>query len=148
MRHTLVYDADCGPCTRFSRIIGFLDTRRTLLFASLVDADSSGMLDTVPAARRHRSFHLVSPQGKVESGANALPGLIALLPMGRLPSELIDSSPFIFRSVAFVYSVFSRLHDSGSCSFKDHQEGTRAGFGRDQATTRPTLGAISPRLPR
>ena len=120
---TLVYDADCGPCTRFKRIIGFLDARRTLRFASLVDADNRGLLDTVPAARRHRSFHLVSPQGKVDSGANALPGLVALLPAGRLTSEAIDSSPLIFRSVAFVYSVFSRLHDSGSCSYRDHQGG-------------------------
>ena len=143
MRHTLVYDADCGPCTKFRRIIGFLDIRRTLLFASLVDADSSGKLNTVPAARRHRSFHLVSPQGKVESGANALPGLIALLPAGRLASEAIEASPFMFRRVAFVYSVFSRLHDSGSCSYKDYRGATRARFGRDLVTTKSLFGAIT-----
>jgi len=117
MRDLLVFDADCGPCSRFRRVIDFIDPDRRLDFMPLVEADARGLLDGVPQGRRHRSFHLISPQGGVTSGASALPVLLALLPAGRLPSKAIQCSNLMFRSVAFVYSVFSRLHDASSCSY-------------------------------
>lgn len=116
-RYVLVYDSDCGSCTRFRRIVGFLDTRGRLDFLPLTDADREGVLDSIPRGRRHRSFHLVSPAGRVSSGAAAVPELIRLLPAGRVISKLLKSAPLGFWSVAFVYSVFSRLHDSGSCNY-------------------------------
>ena len=115
----LAYDSDCGPCTRFKNAISFLDARRRLGFKSLMAADRQGMLDSVPLGRRHRSFHLIGPDGIVSSGANALPGLVGLLPGGTVPSKAIASSPLLFRGVSFVYTVLSRLHDSGSCTFTE-----------------------------
>ncbi len=115
---TLVYDSDCGPCTRFRRIVGFLDTRGRLNFASLTTADRTGLLDQVPAERRHRSFHLASRSGAVSSGTKALPELLALLPSGGLISGLVARAPLGYRSLTFVYTTFARLHDAGSCSYR------------------------------
>ncbi len=116
-KHTLVYDAGCGPCTRFRRAVDFLDAHNGLEYSPLIDADRNGLLESVSPSRRHRSFHLVSPGGEVLSGANAIPRLIGLLPAGSLVLKLVVSAPLGYKSIAFVYSTFSRLHDAGSCSY-------------------------------
>ena len=119
MGFTLVYDTWCGPCTRFRNVVGFLDAKKNLRYVGLKEADLSGILDRVPWARRHRSFHLVSPSGNVLSGADALPELLSLLPAGKVPSMALES-PMVLGLAAFAYSVLSRLHDSGSCGFEAH----------------------------
>lgn len=143
LRFTLIYDADCGPCARFRRAVGFLDTYRGLDFASLMDADERGLLDTVQPGLRHRSLHLISPRGTVRSGAEALPELIGLLPGGSMVSRVIMHVPFGYRAIAFVYSVFARLHDAGSCSFRASGQGTRRSEGpRTSEAARTSLGAF------
>ncbi|MDG6982803.1 MAG: DUF393 domain-containing protein [Nitrososphaerota archaeon] len=122
MRWTLVYDSDCGPCTRFRNAVGALDARKEISYVGLDGADRSGILDGISPSRRHRSFHLVAPDGTVWSGAEALAPLSGLLPGGIPLSVMIARSPLVSRCAAFVYGVFSRLHDTGACS-----------YGRDQA---------------
>ncbi len=129
-RYTLVYDSGCGPCTRFRRMVGFLDTRSRLDFVPLTEADRRGLLDTIRPGIRHGSFHLVSPAGRVSSGAEAVPGLIRLLPAGSILSGLMVTAPLGRYSIAFVYSIFSRLHDSGSCSYTASGEATNHQKGR------------------
>ena len=114
-KNIIVYDADCGPCSSFKQIIGFLDTKRSFEFMGLVEADSTGVLDGVPPPLRHRSFHLVGLDGTILSGARAIPTLVSLLHGGRLPSEFVVSAPGGIRAVGFIYGVFSRLHGTGSC---------------------------------
>lgn len=109
----MAYDADCGPCTRFRRVVGFLDAGRNLSFVSLAVADRTGVLEGVPARLRHQSFHLVSPGGEIQSGAEAIPALTRVLPAGRLTSWAMVTVPGGTRAARFVYGVFSRAHDSG-----------------------------------
>jgi predicted DCC family thiol-disulfide oxidoreductase YuxK len=117
MSYVLLYDADCGPCTRFRKAIEFFDSHRHIRYLSLIEGDERGFLAEVPINLRHRSFHLISPDGAVLSGADALPTLIGLLPTGRLASRFIVRAPGGLTTMAFVYSVFSRLHGTGSCSY-------------------------------
>lgn len=142
MKHIVVYDAGCGPCTRFRRIVGLLDVKRRLDFESLLDADGRGHLDSVQQSLRHRSFHLISPDGGVASGARALPDLLALLPACWPASGAIRSSDLVFHGVEFVYSVFSRLHDSGSCSYERGRRQLIAGTGGDDLA----VGALQDRV--
>jgi predicted DCC family thiol-disulfide oxidoreductase YuxK len=116
-----VYDADCGPCTRFKHSIEFLDSYRRFDFMPLRHADDEGLLNMIPAEFRHRSFHLISPAGEALSGAKAIPTLVSLLPSGSLISKLISSAPGGLRATGFVYGVFSRLHDAGSCGYQPGQ---------------------------
>ena len=46
--YLLVYDADCGPCTKFKRAVDWLDKYNHLRYASLVDADACGLLNSIP----------------------------------------------------------------------------------------------------
>ncbi len=118
-KHVLVYDKDCGSCSRFKRIVNFLDTHERLDYLSLTEADESGLLDPVPKSRRHSSFHLIYPGGRVISGSVAVPELISLLPSGRAASFLIRQAPGGKKVINLIYTTFSRLHDSGSCSYPD-----------------------------
>jgi predicted DCC family thiol-disulfide oxidoreductase YuxK len=57
-RYTLAYDTDCGPCTRFAHIVNSLDKHEKIDFIPLVVADQQGLLDSISAPLRYRSFHL------------------------------------------------------------------------------------------
>jgi predicted DCC family thiol-disulfide oxidoreductase YuxK len=114
-RYVLVHDADCGPCTRFKQGVDFLDLHGMIGFVSIDRTQESGLLDGVPEARRHRSFHLILPNKRVESGAEALPTLMGLLPSGSAISTIVKSAPGGLTMLAFVYSIASRLHEVGSC---------------------------------
>lgn len=116
--HLLVYDADCGPCSKFKNGIDWFDRYNRLRYISLIDADEQGLLNSVPKSRRHKSFHLVSPEDEVSSGANAIPVLLALLPLGGFTTSLILRFQLGQRILNCVYSTLSRLHDTGSCSYK------------------------------
>jgi predicted DCC family thiol-disulfide oxidoreductase YuxK len=120
-KYVLAYDADCGPCTRFKRAADFLDTYDKMDFMSLTEAENNGVLNAVTISARHRSFHLISPDGTALSGARAIPTLVSLLPSGNLTSELMIRAPGGLQTVGFVYSVFSRLHDTGSCRYRPGQ---------------------------
>ncbi len=117
-RYTLVYDSGCGPCARFRSCVEFLDVGRRICYLGLDDADRTGRLDRVPPARRHRSFHLVSAEGRTWSGAEALPPLAELLPAGKLLSSALAGCPPVTFLANFAYSALSRLHDSASCGYR------------------------------
>jgi len=127
-RLVLAYDADCGPCTRFKRLVEFIDARNRVDFISLIEADESGLLDEIPRSARHASFHLILPSGKLLNGPAAIPSLIKLLPLGRATSKIITSAPGGPRLISFVYAGFSRLHDRGSCRYLRSSARPSVGF--------------------
>jgi predicted DCC family thiol-disulfide oxidoreductase YuxK len=118
-KYILAYDANCGPCTRFRRIVDILDKYEKIDFISLTKADQEGLLDKIPVHQRYKSFHLILPKGETKSGCEALLELIAILPGGRIISPIIINFPGGKKSVCFIYKTFSRLHDRGSCSIKE-----------------------------
>jgi predicted DCC family thiol-disulfide oxidoreductase YuxK len=117
-RPTLAYDAACGPCALFKRLVEFLDTGHALDFVPLADADERGLLDAVPRDRRYLSAHLTLSDGRVFSGAEAVTGLTGLLPAGAMLSRLLDRSRLARWAVAAVYGVASKVHASGSCGIE------------------------------
>jgi predicted DCC family thiol-disulfide oxidoreductase YuxK len=116
--YLLVYDAGCGICTRFKRSIDWLDKYNRLEYCSLDKADEIGLLHSIPKNRRHRSFHLISPERELSSGADAIPIVFRLLPLGGLMAFLLCNAPQSQRILNFLYATISRLHDSGSCSYE------------------------------
>jgi len=70
-KNILAYDADCGPCTKFKRIVDILDKCERIDFISLTKADQEGLLDKIPVHQRFKSFHLIFPQGETKSGSDA-----------------------------------------------------------------------------
>jgi predicted DCC family thiol-disulfide oxidoreductase YuxK len=116
LRYILAYDVDCGPCTRFARVVDFLDKYEKIDFISLTRADQQGLLDKISAPLRYKSFHLIFPDGQAKSGSEALLDLIAILPLGRMISPIINYFPGGKQIMRFIYNRFSRLHNTGSCN--------------------------------
>lgn len=113
----LAYDADCGSCTRFKEFVDFVDLRHRIAFVSLIEADDSGLLDAIPPAERHTTFHLVLADGEVLSGAAAVIRLVGTLPGGAPFAKLLSLTPGGVRLVSVVYASFSRAHDGSACSY-------------------------------
>ena len=116
LRYILAYDADCGSCTRFMHVVDFLDKYEKIDFISLTRADQQGLLDKISAPLRYKSFHLIFPDGQAKSGSEALLDLIAILPLGRVISLIINYFPGCKQIMKFIYNRFSRLHNTGSCN--------------------------------
>jgi len=114
-RLLLAYDARCGPCTLFKSLVSFLEPRGRVAYLSLEEAEHGGLLDSVPWHLRYSSAHLVLTDGEVLSGANALPGLLELLPGGRFTSRVVAMWSPGRRLAGFFYGVAVKMHDSGSC---------------------------------
>ncbi len=120
----LAYDADCGPCSGFKSVVGFLDARRQIEFVSLEAADKSGLLAGIAPDSRFASFHLMSSHefgvtdGSRWSGPEAILPLMRLLsPWGLVLSRVVEAVPGGVKAVSFVYSTFSRLHRGCSPRF-------------------------------
>ena len=111
----MAYDADCGPCTQFKRLVDFLDIYHAIDFIPLADADKLGLLNNMSEPLRFKSFHLISPDGDIQSGSEALYDLIALFPLGGHISKLIVLLPGGKRIIRFLYNTFSKLHDNSAC---------------------------------
>lgn len=137
--YVLVYDADCGHCTKFKQAVAILDTHRRVDFVSLSSADESGLLDGVPTKLRYKSFHLVLQDRQVLSGADALPELISMFPAGRVLSRMMAGAPGGSSAMTFAYSVFVRLHDTGSCTTAPTLAGTERGPSDPGNGIRPKL---------
>ncbi|MDG6926205.1 MAG: DUF393 domain-containing protein [Nitrososphaerota archaeon] len=114
-RFLLAFDADCGQCTSFKGLVSFLDLRHNLDYISLSDADERGVLQRLPERKRYSSAHLVSPDGTIFSGADAIPRILGLLPGGWLSSRLTGGCGLGRTCVRFLYRTASRLHDTGDC---------------------------------
>jgi predicted DCC family thiol-disulfide oxidoreductase YuxK len=114
-KYILAYDADCGPCTRFSHIIDILDKYEKIDFIPLTTADQQGLLDRISPTVRYKSFHLISPTEGPKSGSHALLELIAIIPGGRMISTIINHLPGGELIVRFIYNRFSKLHERSSC---------------------------------
>jgi len=118
-KYILAYDANCGPCTKFKRIVDMLDKYERIDFMSLTKADEEGLLDKIPVEERYKSFHLIFPKGDAKSGSEAILELIVILPGGKIISPLINYFPGGKKAVRFIYKRFSGLHDRGSCSIHE-----------------------------
>ncbi len=118
--YLLVYDSDCGPCTKFKRLVDFLDAYHTIDFVTLIDANERGLLDSIPESNRFNSFHLISPNGEIQSGSEALYDLIGLFPLGHHVSKLIVLLPGGKRMTRFLYYTLSRLRSASSCHLSDN----------------------------
>ena len=120
--YLLAYDADCGPCVRFKRLVDFLDVYHTMDFLSLTDANEHGLLNRIPESLRFESFHLISTNGTIQSGSDALLDLIGLLPLGSPISKIITFFPGGKQIIKLFYDTFSSLHNASSCHLKGNMK--------------------------
>jgi len=107
-RATLVYDTECGTCSRFAALVRRLDTRGSLTLISMHDAGVEARLRPQLREAYDRSFHLVNEaDGEVASGEEALRDLARLLPPVAPFFALVFKTPGVCRVPAAVYRAFA-----------------------------------------
>ncbi|MHA2502209.1 MAG: DCC1-like thiol-disulfide oxidoreductase family protein [Candidatus Kariarchaeaceae archaeon] len=95
----VLYDDDCGICTKFSRILGKLLHRNTKILAMHTPyVEEEGML-AIPEDY-WKSFHVIKG-GNWYTEGQAIIQLSTLFPLGRYLSQAVQ--------VPFVYSVLTNL---------------------------------------
>jgi predicted DCC family thiol-disulfide oxidoreductase YuxK len=90
---TLLYDDDCGFCRWFADRIRRWDRAGALTFTSIQGAQGQELLRSVPPELRLATMHVVSPDGRVWSGGEAVRELLRILPGGSLPAGLAGAFP-------------------------------------------------------
>lgn len=81
-RWTLVYDGDCGFCTRSVSWLARWDRGGRLRFVRSQDAAALAALPPMTQDALAAAMHLVTPGGRVFAGAAAAPHVLRLVPGG------------------------------------------------------------------
>jgi predicted DCC family thiol-disulfide oxidoreductase YuxK len=90
---TVLYDRDCGFCRwSLSKLLAW-DRARRLRPVAIQSEEGQRLLARVPEDRRMRSWHLVHPDGRVESAAAGFPGLFRALPGGGVIAAVTKALP-------------------------------------------------------
>jgi predicted DCC family thiol-disulfide oxidoreductase YuxK len=88
-RPVLLFDEDCGFCRTWVRRLRRWDRGAAIDYLPASARESRAGLPRIEDAAVSRAMHLILPDGRVLTGAGALPGLLPLLPGGRLLAPLL-----------------------------------------------------------
>ncbi len=109
---SLLYDGDCGPCGEFAHAVRALDRRGKLRVARFRSPTGRRLLAGWSEERILSAFHLAAPDGRIRSGGDALPALVAVLvPRAR---GAVATAP-VRAAVKLLYEIVASHVRSGSC---------------------------------
>ncbi len=111
----LLYDGDCRVCTAFARAVHAVDLRRAIRIRPIQESREllRGMAqDTILDAA-----HAVSPDGRVTTGADALPTLVAALLGTPRIEGWIRSSKTSMGAASWFYALLVDLRGHLTCGF-------------------------------
>ncbi len=121
-KYLIAYDIDCGPCNKFKNLVDILDRYNSIDFISIFEADSKGLLKSIPSSKKYESFHLIFPTGKIESGSDAIIDLINIFPLGHYISKIIMMLPANHNIIKYIYYLFSSLRNYSSCKTQNNPD--------------------------
>jgi predicted DCC family thiol-disulfide oxidoreductase YuxK len=127
-RNVILYDEDCGFCRwSLSKFLAW-DRRRRLRPVPLQSDEADRLLAGMDAETRMRSWHLVTPAGRVYSAGAAVPPLMRLLPGGRPLALASESLPVaterLYRWVADHRDRLGRTLGAQACSVDPRRPGS------------------------
>jgi predicted DCC family thiol-disulfide oxidoreductase YuxK len=112
--YSLLYDGDCRVCSAFARAVRLVDVRRALHIERIQQAQD--LLQSIPSDARLASAHAVAPDGRVTSGGDAMPAILAALVAGPAFERKIRSSRTSMALLARVYAVMAGVRGRLSCA--------------------------------
>ena len=105
-RLLVLYDSDCGVCTRTARWIRRLDRRGQLELVPL-QAAATVAADAPPDATLREALHVRAADGRWSSGGAAMLEILARLPAGAAIAR-VGRLPLVCRGVDAAYRVVAR----------------------------------------
>lgn len=76
---TLIYDGECGICRQSVDLLKRWDREHVLRYVPFQDTAAVARFG-IPLPRLAAAMHLISAGGRIDSGADAIPRLLELLP--------------------------------------------------------------------
>lgn len=126
-RVTLLYDDDCGFCRWIAAKILRWDRRGSMRALPIQGPGAEALLEDMDPARRMASWHLVTTQGAVRSGAAAVGPLARMLPGGRPIAYVAELFPGLtelaYRQVARHRGTLGRVIGAKACSVDPSRSG-------------------------
>src|SRR2546427_11544508 len=107
--YVLLYDRDCGICSALSRWIHRVDVRGRIRFESI--QSGRARLIGIPDERMLDAGHIVTPDGHVTTGGDAVPTLLGALPIGAGLGRLLAVASGVVRQAHRLYDLLTRLRD-------------------------------------
>lgn len=104
-RMPVLFDDDCGPCTRFARFLERADRYGRMETVGFSEARRRALARDVPEERFWTSFHACTPRGTA-SAADAVWEVAVRLPLLYWPSQWLRGSPFIRATIDRTYAWF------------------------------------------
>src|SRR3989442_3086314 len=111
--YVLLYDRDCGICSALSRWIHRVDVRGRIRFESI--QSGRALLTGIPDERMLDAWHIVTPDGHVTTGGDAVPTLVSAFPIGAGLGRLLAGSSGLMRQVHRLYAFLTRFRDRLVC---------------------------------
>ena len=103
----VLFDQDCGICTKVARILGNLDRNRRLELVPFHEARRRGLAKELSDEEFGSSFHAIR-DGKTLSGPDAIPAVLERLPLGTFPARAIRRAPPLRFLVDRAYHLVAR----------------------------------------
>jgi predicted DCC family thiol-disulfide oxidoreductase YuxK len=103
----VLFDQDCGICTKFARLLGAIDRKGRLELVPFHEARKRGLAKDLSEEEFEESFHAID-DGKTLSGPQAIPAVLERLPLGWVPARAIRNAPALQFVVDRMYHVVAR----------------------------------------
>lgn len=111
--YVLLFDRDCGICSAMSRWIRAVDVQGRIRLRTI--QSSRELLREIPDGSILDAFHMVTPDGQVTTGGDAVPTLIEALPMGAGLGRIVRGSRGLMSRVHAFYGFLTRFRDRLVC---------------------------------
>lgn len=113
VRYTVLYDGECRICTAFARAVQALGV--TGHVRSRPIQESLDMLGPMPPGKVLDSMHAIAPDGRVTTGGEAMPAIVAAVAGGPALESLLRSSALVKSSLGGLYRVMVTIRGRLTC---------------------------------
>lgn len=113
---TLLYDGACRLCRALARLVRMAVPEDGLAVLPFQRPEGRRLLRGWTVERIHDAAHLVLPDGRVVSGAEALSGILDFLPLVGAVHRAMAARPWVRGLVAFLYDAGYALRDGTRCA--------------------------------
>ena len=103
----MIFDGECGFCRRWVRHWRRVSGDR-IEYLAFQDVRVSERFPEIPRASLEQAVHLVEPDGRVSSGAEAVFRLFRCVGVRHWPLRLYAASPLFARATEWAYRVVAR----------------------------------------
>ncbi len=111
--YTLLFDEDCRICSAFARAARLFDPRGRLRISPI--QESGDLLAMISPEARLDAAHIVAPNGRVTSGPEAMPALLAAFVAGPRFERRLRASRRSVATLGLVYGLMTELRGRLTC---------------------------------